>query len=231
MDAGTPRTCERYPQGFCISYGDLIYEADVDLQPRHAAGHLHAIAAFCDKHYAVPLHALVVNKSRGVPGGAQDFRAKGYFAAPGSSADLAGWREVDVPKCVAASHLPRLAPRIWGKQMHQSHLSAVDRVLNAHIEAIRRSGLRSVSRANAQDAVITYGEVARRTESRLTARNIAHYLNSLAEGWRAEGRPSLDCLVVRHATMTPGGRWLDEREWVAEINRCLQDGTHERTRP
>ena len=111
-DSGTPARCALFPSGFCISYGDLIGQAGVPLEPRRAAGPLHAIAAFCHQHYSVPLHALVVNKARGVPGGAQDFRGKGYYAAPGSSVDLEGWRAVDVPRCIAAMNLPRVAPKI-----------------------------------------------------------------------------------------------------------------------
>jgi hypothetical protein len=105
-----PQTAAQYPKGYCISYGHLIKAAKVPLNPRDAGGPLFEIASFCWETYGVPLHALVVNGSTGSPGGELDGMERGFFGAPGSSKTLSEWETVDVPKCIAANFLPKIAP-------------------------------------------------------------------------------------------------------------------------
>ena len=102
-----PKTALIYPKGYCISYGDLIRAAKVPLNPQHAGGPLYEIASFCCERYDVPLHALVVNAETGVPG-------PGFLEAPCSTNDPSynGWAEIDVPKCINAENLPKVAPAL-----------------------------------------------------------------------------------------------------------------------
>jgi hypothetical protein len=110
-EEAVPRTQLIYPRGYCISYQMLIERANVPLKPRNAGGPLNEIASFCWPTYGVPLHALVVNKELGYPGGDLD---KSYWGSPGASEDPTGWLEVDVPTCLNATTVPLVAPKLPG---------------------------------------------------------------------------------------------------------------------
>jgi hypothetical protein len=112
-DSNAPEGIAIFPKGYCISYKNLIDAAGVPLNPLNAGGPLYEIASFCWSEYRVPIHALVVNAKTGYPGGGQDDMEKGYWGAPGSSNDVTGWAEIDVPSCIRGSdRLPRRAPKL-----------------------------------------------------------------------------------------------------------------------
>ncbi len=105
-----PRKPKLYPDGYLLSYGQLVEAANVPINPRRAGGPLYHVAVRCTLAGLPPINALVVNGTSGFPG-------EGFFAAPGSKAtlaDLASGYEIWLPiaeSCIACESYEK--PKIF----------------------------------------------------------------------------------------------------------------------